>query len=219
MKQRLAGPGPPAGAHPRRRPPAAISALITVAVRPSASTPRPGQGPPFFDRITQNGPFVGVTRLVVPIPLVLPLTVGVVAGDTIVGAALIPADPGTLLSGDQIAVGEPVPRSLLVAAYVTVSMLGPSALGLFISTLTEVPVGAIAATITLSVASRLLDCLAQLSRLHRWLQSHYWLSLADLLRQPILWTSFRDNALLGPGYVAVPGGVAYGRFVTKDVLA
>lgn len=40
-------------------------------------------------------------------------------------------------------------RSLLVAGYVTVSLLGLSALGLFISTLTEVSVGAMAATIVL----------------------------------------------------------------------
>jgi len=125
----------------------------------------------------------------------------------------------TLLSGDTIGVGESAVRSLLVAAYVTVSMLGLSALGLFISTLTEVPVGAMAATIVLSVASQVLDSLAQLSWLHPWLFSHYWLGFADLLRQPISWTSFGDNALLQAGYVVVFGALAYGRFVTKDVLS
>ena len=245
---------------------AAIPLLVAVAVRLSSTPPAPGEGPPFLDRITQNGLFVGITALVVSIPLFLPLTVGVVAGDTIageaslgtlryllvgpagrvrlllvkyaaaaafclaatvtvvgsgavIGAALFPVGPVTLLSGNTIGVSESVGRSLLVAAYVTVSLLGLSAIGLFISTLTEVPVGAMAATIVLSVVSQVLDSLSQLDWLHPWLFSHYWLGFADLLREPIAWTSFADNALLQTGYVLTFGALAYGRFVTKDVLS
>jgi len=245
---------------------AAIPVLIAVAVRLSSSPPAPGEGPPFLDRVTQNGLFVGVAGLVVSIPLFLPLTVGVVAGDTIageaslgtlryllvapagrvrllvvkyvgaaafcvaatlavvvagavIGAALFPVGPVTLLSGDTIGVGQSVLRSMLVAGYITVSLLGLSAVGLFISTLTEVPVGAMAATIVLSVVSQVLDSLTQLAWLHPWLFSHYWLDFADLLRQPISWTSFADNALLQVGYMVAFGALAYGRFVTKDVLS
>ncbi|MCR6490982.1 ABC transporter permease [Cellulomonas sp. P24] len=245
---------------------AAIPVLIAVAVRLSSSPPAPGHGPPFLDRVTQNGLFVGVTGLVVSIPLFLPLTIGVVAGDTIageaglgtlryllvapvgrvrllvvkyigaavfaltatlavvltgalVGAALFPVGPVTLLSGDTIGVGPSIVRALLVAAFVTVSLLGLSAVGLFISTLTEVPVGAMAATIVLSVTAQVLGSLPQLSWLHPWLFTRYWLDLGDLLRSPISWTSFVDNGLLQAGYVAVFGALAYGRFVTKDVLS
>ncbi|MGV8967981.1 MAG: ABC transporter permease [Cellulomonas sp.] len=245
---------------------AAIPVLVAVAVRLSSTPPAPGEGPPFLDRITQNGLFVGITALVVSIPLFLPLTVGVVAGDTIageaslgtlryllvgpagrvrlllvkyvgaaafcvvatatvvgagavIGAVLFPVGPVTLLSGDTIGVTESVGRSLLVAAYVSVSLLGLSAIGLFISTLTEVPVGAMAATIVLSVVAQVLDSLSQLDWLHPWLFSHYWLSFADLLREPIAWTSFADNALLQGGYVLTFGALAYSRFVTKDVLS
>ncbi|WP_434621437.1 ABC transporter permease [Arthrobacter sp. A5] len=244
---------------------AAVPVLIAVAVRLSSPV-APGRGPAFLDRITQNGLFVGVTGLVVSIPLFLPLTIGVIAGDTIAGEAglgtlryllvapagrvrlllvkyagaavfcvaatvavavagvvigvlLFPVGPVTLLSGDTIGVGQSVLRLLLVAAYVTVSLLGLSAVGLFISTLTEVPVGAMAATIVLSVVSEVLDALPQLVWLHPWLFSHYWLGFADLLRQPVAWGSFADNAWLQAGYVAVFGALAYGRFATKDVLS
>lgn len=245
---------------------AAIPVLIAVAVKLSSSPPAPGEGPPFLDRVTQNGLFVAVTALVVSIPLFLPLTVGVVAGDTIageaslgtlryllvapagrvrlllvkyagaaafalvatlvvalvgaaIGAALFPVGPVTLLSGNTIGVGSSVIRSLLVAAYITVSLLGLSAIGLFISTMTEVPVGAMAATIVLSVVSQVLDSLPQLDWLHPWLFSHHWFGFADLLREPISWTSFQDNAMLQAGYVLVFGALAYGRFATKDVLS
>ncbi|MFO7690985.1 MAG: ABC transporter permease [Cryobacterium sp.] len=245
---------------------ALIPILIAVAVRLSTTTVSAGEGPPFLDRITQNGLFVGITALVVAVPLFLPLTIGVVAGDTIageagqgtlryllaapagrvrllvikyvgaaafcvvgtvtvalsgaiVGAVLFPIGPITLLSGDTIGVAESVLRSLLVAGYVTVSLLGLSAIGLFISTLTEVPVGAMAATVVASVTSQVLDVLPQLDWLHPWLFSHYWLNFADLLRQPIEWDSFGQNALLQAGYVVVFGALAYGRFSTKDVLS
>lgn len=244
---------------------AAIPILIAIAVRVTESTSS-GRGPAFLDRITQNGLFVGITALVVSIPLFLPLTVGVVAGDTIAGEAglgtlryllvapagrarllvvkyvgaavfcaaatlsvviagtvaglaLFPIGPVTLLSGNTIGVADSVVRTLLLAGYVTVSLLGLSAIGLFISTLTEVPVGAMAATIVLSVVSQVLDALPQLDWLHPWLFSHYWLDFADLLRQPIDWTSFGDNALLQACYVLVFGSLAFGRFLTKDVLS
>lgn len=244
---------------------AAIPILIAVAVRVSSAVPA-GRGPAFLDRISQNGLFVGVTAMLVSVPLFLPLTVGVVAGDTVageaglgtlryllvapagrvrllgvkfagavvfaaaaplvvaavgagIGAALFPVGPVTLLSGDAIGAAEAMLRLLLIAAYLAVSLMGLSAIGLFMSTLTDVPVGAMASTVVLSVVSQVLDALPQLEWLHPWLFSHYWLDFADLLRQPVVWDSFFANALLQGGYVAVFGALAYGRFITKDVLS
>ncbi|MDJ0377710.1 ABC transporter permease [Cryobacterium sp. PH31-L1] len=245
---------------------ALIPILLAVAVRLSSEALDPGEGPPFLDRVTQNGLFVGFTAMVVAIPLFLPLTIGVVAGDTvageaglgtlryllvapagrvrllrvkyagaalfclvatltltvsgaIIGAALFPIGPVTLLSGDTISVSESLARSLLVAAYVTVSLLGLSMIGLFISTLTDVPVGAMAATIVVSVVAQILDVIPQLSWLHPWLFSHYWLGFADLLRQPLDLGSFGQNAIVQLGYLTVFGALAYSRFVTKDILS
>ena len=149
--------------------------------------------------------------------LVAALTVAV-AG-ILSGAALFPIGPVTLLSGDTVSVGEALYRVLLIAAFITVSLLGLSAIGLFFSTLTDVPVGAMAATVVLSVVSQVLDSLPQLSWLHPWLFSHHWLAFADLLREPVLWDSFGDNLLLQGGYILVFGALAYGRFLTKDVLS
>ena len=245
---------------------AAIPVLIAIVVKVSSTAPGPGQGPPFLDRVTQNGLFVSITGLVVTIPLFLPLTVGVIAGDTvageaglgtlrylllapvgrfrllmtkyvgaavfclaatasivvagsIIGTALFPVGPVTLLSGDTIGAWESLGRALLVAAYVSLSMLGLSAVGLFISTLTVVPVGAMAATVVVSIVAQVLGSLDQLAWLHPWLFTEHWLGFVDLLRQPIAWDSFADNALLQAGYVALFGALAYGRFATKDVLS
>ncbi|BCW84317.1 ABC transporter permease [Arthrobacter sp. NicSoilE8] len=245
---------------------AAVPILIAVAVKLSSRDVPPGRGPLFLDRVSQNGLFVAFTALVVCVPLFLPLTVGVVAGDTIAGEAnlgtlrylliapagrvrlllvkytgavafccaatlivaasgalagvvLFPVGPVTLLSGDTIGVGEAAVRTLLIAAYITVSLLGLSAIGLLVSTFTDVPVGAMAATVVLAVVSQVLDNLPQLDWLHPWLFSHHWLGFADLLRQPMSWNSFGENALLQAGYVAVCGALAYAKFSNMDVLS
>ncbi len=244
---------------------AAVPVLIAIAVRASSS-PDPGRGPAFLASITENGLFVALTALTVSIPLFLPLTVGVAAGDTIageanlgtvrylliapagrtrllivkylgaaafcivattvivvfgvaIGAILFPIGPVTLLSGDTIGLGDYAIRCLLLVAYVSMSLLGLSAIGLFFSTLTTVPVGAMATTIVLSATSQILDNLPQLEWLHPWLFSHYWLGFADLLRDPISWDSFASNAILQLGYIAVFGALAWARFTTKDVLS
>ena len=245
---------------------ALIPIFLAIAVRLSSQVLAPGEGPPFLDRVTQNGLFVGFTAMIVAIPLFLPLTIAVVSGDTIsgeagqgtlrylltapvgrarlllvkyagaatfvfaatltlmiagaiIGSILFPVGPVTLLSGDVISVPESLLRALLVAVYVSISLLGLAAVGLFISTLTDVPVGAMAAIVTVSTVSQILDILPQLSAIHPWLLSHNWLGFVSLLRQPMDLTSFGANALVQLGYIAVFGALAYSRFTTKDILS
>jgi ABC-2 type transport system permease protein len=243
---------------------AAVPVLIGVAVVPADDTS--GGGPPFLSRITQNGLFVAFTALAVCIPLFLPLTVGVVAGDAVageaslgtlryllvapvgrtrllavkavgiaafclaatlvvavsgavVGALLFPVGPVTLLSGDVVGLPSALVRSLLVSLYVSVSLLGLGAVGLFISTLTEIPVGAMAATVVVAVVSQVLGGIPQLEPLHPWLFTDRWFGFADLLREPVVWDSLRENALLQAGWAAVFGALAWARFTTRDVLS
>ncbi len=244
---------------------AAVPVLVAIAVRVSSGPPS-GRGPAFLDRVATNGLFVAIAGLTLSIPLFLPLTVGVVSGDSIageasqgtlrylliapagrvrvllvkyaasvafclaavfvsalagvlIGALLFPIGPVTLLSGTEISPVAALGRLALVAAYVSVSLLGFAAIGLFISTLTDVPVGAMAAAVVLSITAQVLDSLPQLEWLHLWLFTHHWLGFIDLLRQPVSWDSFGDNALVQAGYVVVFGALAYGRFLTRDVLS
>ena len=145
------------------------------------------------------------------------LTVVVVG--TLIGWALFPIGPVTLLSGAQVSVGEGLARFLAIAAYVTVSLLGLSAIGVFASTLTTVPVGAMAAAAILAVAAQIAGAIPQLEWLHPWLFTDRWFDLADLLRSPPSWDSFVDNALVQAAYVAVFGGLAAWRFATRDILS
>jgi ABC-2 type transport system permease protein len=149
----------------------------------------------------------------------LAATLAVVVAATLIGLALFPIGPVTLLSGDTISVDAALLRSLILVLYVTVSLLGFSAIGLFISTLTDAPVGAIAGTVVLSVLSQVLDQLDQLDWLHPWLFTDHWLGFAGLVSNPISWDQFGSNLLVQAGYFVVFGALALGRFTTKDVLS
>lgn len=243
-----------------------IPIFLAIAVKLSGSTVPPGEGPPFLDRVSQNGLFVGFTATILAIPLFLPLTMGVVAGDTIageantgtlrylliapvsrvrllvvkfigatvfavaatvtlvvtgilIGIALFPIGPVTLLSGDVIAIPAALIRLALVALYVTISLMGMAAVGLFISTLTVIPVGAMAATVVVTTVSQILATLPQLEVIHPYLLTYYWLGFADLLRAPMDFTSMVSNTLLQIAYIAIFGALSYSRFTTKDVLS
>ena len=136
---------------------------------------------------------------------------------TVMGALLFPIGPVTLLSGTQVPYGEGLVRLALVALYIAVMMAGLAAIGLFVSTLTESAIAAMATTAVLSVLSQVLNQVPQLDWLAPWLFSHYWLDYGDLLRDPIATGGLTKGLAAAATYVLVFGSLAWARMTTKDV--
>jgi ABC-2 type transport system permease protein len=136
-----------------------------------------------------------------------------------VGALLFPLGDLTTISGTRITFGEGLLRALLIALVVAASLLGVAALGLFVSTLTNSGIAAMATTVGLLITVQILDQIPQLHALHPYLFSHYWLSFADLMREPVHWDDLTRNLGLQALYAAVFGSAAWARFTTKDVTA
>ena len=135
------------------------------------------------------------------------------------GALLFGLGETTLLSGDTVSVGEGLVRALAVAAYVALSLTGLVAVGLLMSTLTEVPVAAMAATVVVAVVNTVLDALPQLSVVHPYLLTHHWFDFGDLLRTTVDYGSLAEGLLVQVGWVLVAGSLAWSRFTTADVTA
>ncbi|MGW3436842.1 ABC transporter permease [Streptomyces bacillaris] len=143
----------------------------------------------------------------------------VAASALAVGALLFPVGEVTTISGTRIGFGEGLARAGLTAAVVAASMVGFAALGLFVSTLTNSGIGAMAATVGLLITAQILDSIPQLSGIHPYLFPHYWMSFADVLREPVLWDDLVKNFQLQGVYAAVFGSAAWARFTTKDITA
>jgi ABC-2 type transport system permease protein len=244
---------------------AAAPLAIGVAIKVNHHGRR-GGGPEFIGQVTDNGVFLVFTALTITLPLLLPLLVGVVAGDAIAGeagsgtlrylltlpvsrtrllfakavgvfvyagvavlavavvglaagAAFFGLHPVTLLSGDTISLGQGLVRVVEVAGYVIATLTGLLAVGLFISTLTEVPIAAMAATVGTAVVSAVLDQIPQLGSLRGYLFTHHWMGFGEILRAHVDWRTLDSWLLLQLGYVALFGSAAWARLAGADITS
>ncbi|MFE2017218.1 ABC transporter permease [Streptomyces sp. NPDC059499] len=144
-------------------------------------------------------------------------TLVVAASALAVGALLFPVGEVTTISGTRIGFGEGLVRAGLIAVAVAVSLTGFAALGLFVSTLTNSGIAAMAATVGVLITVQILDAMPQLDGIHPYLFPHYWMSFTDLLRDPVYWDETARNLGLQAAYAAVFGSAAWARFTTKDI--
>lgn len=151
--------------------------------------------------------------------LVLVGIAGVTAAALITGWVLFGYSDLQLLSGQTIGVAAGFARMLAVAAYVALSLTGLLAVGLFYSTLTEVPIGVIAATVVTSIVSTVLDSLPQLEAIHPYLLTHHWFDFAEFLRFEVSWSVLGAGMLVQLCWVAVFGSLAWARFTTADITS
>ncbi|WP_414505988.1 ABC transporter permease [Streptomyces sp. NEAU-L66] len=252
---------------------AGVPVLVGIAVRIETGDGGPGGGgdggaggPAFLSQVTHNGLFLVFTSLAVTLPFFLPMSVGVIAGDSLAGEAhggtlryllvapagrtrlllvkyattltfclvgtlvvalsalatgalLFPLGEVTLLSGTSVSFGEGLLRALAIAVAVALSLTGLAAVGLFVSTLTTSGIAAMATTVGLLITVQILDTIPQLDALQPYLFPHYWLSFADLLRDPVYWDQLQKNFGLQSLYALVFGSAAWARFTTRDITA
>lgn len=160
-----------------------------------------------------------LTKYATTMTFCLVATLVVAASALAVGALLFPLGDLTTISGTRIGFAEGLWRALLIALAVAMSLIGIAALGLFISTLTNSGIAAMATTVGLLITVQILDQIPQLDALHPYFFSHYWLSFADLMREPVYWEDLQRNFGLQAVYAAVFGSAAWARFTAKDITA
>jgi ABC-2 type transport system permease protein len=146
-------------------------------------------------------------------------TLVVAVSGLVVGFVLFPVGGVTTLSGTTITLSAGMLRALLIAVLVAGSLVGIAAIGLFVSTLTDSGVGAMAATVGLLITVQIVDTIPQLHAVQPYLFPHYWLSFADVLRDPVQWGGIGRNLGLQAVYAAVFGSAAWARFTSRDVTA
>ena len=136
---------------------------------------------------------------------------------SIMGLALFGGGDMTLLSGTQTSLPDGVWRLVLSSLYLATQFSALGAIGLFISTLTEQPIGATVAIVLVNVLMFILDMIAQLDWLHPWLLPHWWTAFGDLLRDPIATESIQRGLITALVYAGVFWLAAWARLSTKDI--
>ena len=146
-------------------------------------------------------------------------TLVVAAAGLISGSFFFGTHDVVTLSGTQLSLGTACTRAALAALVVATSMAGLAAIGLFVSTLTEQPVGAMAAVVGVAIVSQILDSIPQLRSIHTALFSHYWGNFTDLFRVPVTYSAIDKGLLLQLAWIAIFTSAAWARLTSKDVLA
>src|SRR5215468_6873240 len=224
-----------------------IPVLLGIALR--VSVPRGGNGgggglgAAFLFQVAGNGVFLAFLALTIMLTLVLPLAVAagrsrllsvkyaaivvfaliscllVAASALIMGVALFPVGPVTLLSGTTVPLSEGLLRLLFVVLYVSAAMAMLGAIGLALSSLTEHPIAAIAAIMIITVASEVSDNIPQFAVVQPYLPTHWWLSFDSLLRTPIDTTELTHGLLSIGVYIVVFCSIAWARFSNADITS
>ena len=136
---------------------------------------------------------------------------------SIMGLALFGGGDLTLLSGTQTSMADGVWRLVLSSLYLAAQFSALGAIGLFVSTLTEQPIGATIAIVLVNVLMFILDSIAQLDWLHPWLLTHWWTAFGDLLRDPIATESIQRGLITAVVYAGTFWLAAWARLSTKDI--
>jgi ABC-type transport system involved in multi-copper enzyme maturation permease subunit len=137
----------------------------------------------------------------------------------LMGVILFPVGQITLLSGTTVSLAAGLLRVLLVALYAGVGMAALGAVALAASTFTVHPVGAIAAALVLVLASEIADAVPQLSAMHPFLPSHFWLSWDGLFRAPIDTSGVQHGLLSFAAYIVIFGAIAWARLTSADITS
>jgi ABC-2 type transport system permease protein len=138
---------------------------------------------------------------------------------TIMGLSLFGAGDMTLLSGTQTSLADGLWRLLLAVLYLTVQLAALGAIGLFISTLTEQPIGATIAVLLVNVGMFILGQISQLDFLHPWLLTNWWPAIGDFLRDPIFFDNLQRGLITAVVYAGTFWLLAWARFAGKDVTS
>jgi ABC-2 type transport system permease protein len=160
-----------------------------------------------------------VVKYVAIVIFALTCTLLVAVVGTFMGLLLFGAGDMTLLSGNQTSLADGLWRLLLATLYLTVQFSALGAIGLFISTLTEQPIGAAIAVVLVNVMMFILDSVSQLAWLHPWLLTHWWTAIGDFVRDPIFPDSVERGLITAAVYAAIFWLLAWARLSSKDITS
>ena len=116
----------------------------------------------------------------------------------------------------------PVPalwRLLGIVAYLAISLLVVAGLAFLLSVSTDAPLGAVGGAVLLQILSSILDQITALGSIRDYLPTHYSDAWLGLLSTPIQNNDMVKGAIVALVYATIFFGLAWWRFLRKDVVS
>ena len=124
----------------------------------------------------------------------------------------------TTVAGD-IASGTALVRLLAILGYLAVSLLVVASLAFLLSVSTDAPLGAVGGAVLLQILSSILDQITALGNLRLILPTHYASAWLGLLSNPVQTDDIVKGIISALVYSALFFGLAWYRFLRKDVVS
>ncbi|MDH2429504.1 ABC transporter permease subunit [Sphaerisporangium sp. TRM90804] len=137
----------------------------------------------------------------------------------VTGFALFPVGPVTLLSGTTIPLFDGLLRLLLVVAYCAAGMAAFGAIGIAVSTMTEVPIGAVAGSVVGVVFFQVFSLIPQLEPIRPYLLTTWWSTFDGAMRDPVATDVMTQGLFAFASYALIAGAIAWGRFTSRDITS
>ncbi len=124
----------------------------------------------------------------------------------------------TTVAGD-ISTGTALVRLLAIVGYLAVSLLVVGSLAFLLSVSTDAPLGAVGGAVLLQILSSILDQITALGNLRLVLPTHYTQAWLGLLSSPVQTDDMVKGIISAVLYATVFFGLAWWRFLRKDVVS
>ncbi len=147
------------------------------------------------------------------------LLVGVILAGLLAGGVMFGFGPLPTLSGTTLSTSEALARVVGSGVYIMLAASGITAVGLFISTLTDSGPGAIVATVIVAIASQVVDQIPSLHVIHPYVPTHGWLGFTGLFRFPVDWSAMRAGLTVSVLYTAGFMVLAAWNFRRRDITS
>jgi len=171
--------------------------------------------------------------LAIPVPRARLLGVKLVASalyaalalGLLVGTALL---AGTIRYGwnplrstiaDQLSAGEAMGRVTAATGYIGLTMLVVGTLAFLLSVSTDAPLGAVGGAVLLHILSSILDQIEALGSIRSFLPTHFNDAWVGLLSTPVQTSAMVRGAIAVIAYASLFGGLAFWRFLRKDIVS
>jgi ABC-2 type transport system permease protein len=171
--------------------------------------------------------------LAIPVPrarllgvkLIVSLAYTALAMVLLVGTALL---AGTIRYGwhplqsnisDQLSPGDAVLRIAGAAFYIGLTLLVVAGLAFLLSVSTDAPLGAVGGAVLLQILSSILNQIEALGSIRNFLPTHYSNAWVGLLSSPIQLDGMVRGAIFALSYAVLFFGLAFYRFLRKDIVS
>ena len=119
----------------------------------------------------------------------------------------------------DIAPGPALLRLGAIVGYLAISLLVVSSLAFLLSVSTDAPLGAVGGAVLLNILSSILDQITALGSIRNYLPTHYADAWLGLLSTPMQTDNIVRGCVAALSYAVVFFGLAWWRFMRKDVVS